>query len=143
MRPKRSVVRDEFVILPEGAKCKHCHRFVRCVQSSNMKKHLRYCQPEIFRIVQEADGNFTYNNTVMMSPMNLQNHPANPLRQQQQQLQHQYQQQQQQQQRQQEHEHQNGSSVSFTSEHISSFIESQLASFKQDSIDQQPSSSPE
>ena len=58
MRPKRSVVRDEFIIMPEGAQCKHCDRFVRCVQSSNMKKHLRYCQPEIFKTVQEADGSF-------------------------------------------------------------------------------------
>uniref|UniRef100_A0A914P4U1 Uncharacterized protein n=1 Tax=Panagrolaimus davidi TaxID=227884 RepID=A0A914P4U1_9BILA len=134
-RPKRSVVRDEFVILPEGAKCKHCQRFVRCVQSSNMKKHLRYCQPEIFKIVQEADGNFTYNpSPITMSVMN----PQQPHRHQQQ-YQHPQQQQQQ---------YRNSSSVPFTSDHISSFVESQLASFKYDPMEEdveeeEPSSSPE
>ena len=70
------------------------------------------------KIVQEADGNFTYNPSpiTMSSPSTMNQYP----------------------------QYENSSSVPFTSDHISSFVESQLASFKYDPMEEEePSTSPE
>lgn len=56
MVKQRSAAFSYFNVLPDCAKCKSCDRIIKNVQATNLKKHLKFCQPDAYKTIQEKEG---------------------------------------------------------------------------------------
>lgn len=52
----KSDVYDFFTITPDSARCKKCHTLIKTVQSCNLKRHLKSCQLDEWKKLQEKEG---------------------------------------------------------------------------------------
>lgn len=57
----KSAVYTHFLVTAETARCKKCKSVINFVQSSNLKKHLKSCDNELWRAVENEDNKLKIN----------------------------------------------------------------------------------